>query len=136
MGFYSCDLGTRYPGTPLPEVLEAAGLTPKEASLWAAEALESDFSLRDQVTLEELTVLLTEAGERSLNLAALVRGQILTLMQTKGEEVRFDNWPKEWVVVVPSGTLSFVEMEDFCVEISGAKFTGPEEEDTDDPYFG
>lgn len=136
MPMYGTDIGTVFPGTKLSEVLESAGLTPTEAKLWAADALESDSSLGDQVSLEELTILLTEAGERSLNLSALVRSEISTLMKVK-EEISYNRWEKEWTVTLPSGTLSFVEMEDFCVEISGAKFTSStKEEDSDDSYFG
>ena len=134
MSFYASDLGTRYPGTELSEVLESARLTPTEARLWAADALESDPCLKDQVSFEGLSHLLTEAGERSLNLADLVKGEILTLMKNKGEELRYDRWAREWVITLPSGTISFVEMEDYCVCISDAKFTPTE--DSDDSYFG
>lgn len=137
MSFYACDLGTRYPGTSLSEVLESARLTPAEARAWTTKALEENNDcFEDLVSFEQLETLLTEAGERSLNLANLVRGEILTLMKTKGEEIHYDHWEKEWVIILPSGTISFVEMEDFCVCISDAKFTSTEEEDADDSYFG
>jgi hypothetical protein len=140
MSFYACDLGTRYPGTKLPEVLESARLSPEEAKLWAADALESDRSLKDQVSFEELETLLTEAGERSLNLANLVRGEVDSLMLSKKEiSIEFSYGKRGrsfWEVTLPSGTISFVEMEDFCVCISEAKFTSAEEEDVDDSYFG
>jgi len=120
MPMYATDIGTVFRGTKLAQVIEDATLTPEQAGEWAADALESAEFLRDQVSLEELTTLLTEAGERSLNLAALVRGEILTLMKVK-EEISYNRDSEEWTVTLPSGGLVFVEYEDFCVEIQGAK---------------
>lgn len=119
MPMYASDIGIVYPGTKLSEVLEMAHLDAEEAGDWATDALESAEFLRDQVSLEDLTTLLTEAGERSLNLAALVRGEIKTLMKEKSE-ISYDRAEKEWTVTLPSGVLVFVEYEDFCVEIQKA----------------
>jgi len=120
MVMYASDLGTVFPGTKLAQVVEDATLTPEQAGEWAAEAFESCSTLREQVSLEELTTLLTEAGERSLNLSALVRGEISTLMKIKSE-ITYNSWEKEWTVTLPSGSIVFGQMEDYCVEIMEAK---------------
>lgn len=120
MPMYACDVSRVHPGTELPEVLEAASLTPEEAKEAAAQALRYASFLREQVSLEDLTLLLTEAGGRSLNLSNLVRGEISTLMKVK-EEVSYYRWGKEWTVALPSGSIVFGQMEDFCVVIQGAK---------------
>ena len=117
---YASDIGTVFPGTNLAQVVEDAHLTPEKAGEWAADALEADASLREQISLEDLTTILTEAGERSLNLANLVRGEISTLMKVK-KEITYNSPQKEWTVSLPSGSITFGEMEDFCVEIMEAK---------------
>ena len=121
MPMYPSDIGIVYPGTKLTKVLKAASLTPEQAIEWATDALESGEFLLEQVSKEELTTLLTEAGERSLNLSNLVRGEISTLMKEKSE-ISYDRWAKEWTVTLPSGVLVFVEYEDFVIEIQKAKF--------------
>ena len=120
MPMYACDVRTLFPGTKLEQVVENATLTPEQAAQRADCALEAAAFLRDQVSLEELTLLLTEAGERSLNLANLVRGEISTLMEVK-DEITYDRWAKEWTVTLPSGRLVFAQCEDFAVEIQAAK---------------
>jgi hypothetical protein len=120
MPMYACDIPGLYPGTKLNLVIEDASLTSEQAKEWASDALESASFLRELVSLEDLTLLLTEAGERSLNLSNLVRGEISTLMKVK-EEISYDRWAKEWTVTLPSGVLVFGQMEDFCVEIQKAR---------------
>ena len=120
MPMYASDIGTVFPGTKLAQVIEDATLTPEQAEEWAADALESASFLRGQVSLEDLTRLLTEAGERSLNLSNLLRGEINTLMEEKSE-ISYDRCAKEWVVTLPSGYIVFGQMEDFCVVIQEAK---------------
>lgn len=120
MPMYASDIGIVFPGTKLAQVIEDATLTPEEAREEAAQALRYASFLREQVSLEDLTLLLTEAGERSLNLSALVRGEISTLMKTKSE-ISYDRWAKEWTITLPSGVLVFAQMEDFCVEIHAAR---------------
>ena len=122
MPMYASDIDRVFPGgTTVADIQHAARLDPGEARDWASDALESAKFLRDQVSLEDLTRLLTEAGERSLNLSALVRGEISTLMKVKQEEISYDRWAKEWAITLPSGSIVFGEMEDFTIEIMGAK---------------
>ena len=122
MPMYASDIDRVFPGgTTVADIQHAARLDPGEARDWASDALESASFLRDQVSLEELTKLLTEAGERSLNLANLVRGEISTLMKVKQGEISYDRYTKEWTVTLPSGSIVFGQMEDFSVEIMGAK---------------
>ena len=120
MPMYACDVNRVFPGTKISQIVEAASLTPEEAACHAAYTMEIAPFLGDQVSLEELSLLLTEAGERSLNLSNLARGEIFTLMKTKSE-ISFNRRQKEWTVKLPSGSITFGEMEDFCIEIMGAK---------------
>lgn len=120
MPMYASDIGTVFPGTELAQVIEDATLTPGQAVEWATDALESASFLREQISLEGLTTLLTEAGERSLNLSNLVRGEISTLMKEK-KEISFNRWEKEWTVTLPSGEIVFAQCEDFAIVIHGAK---------------
>lgn len=121
MPVYASDLGTILPGTPLEKVLKKASLTPQQAAEAASQELEMSSDLRAAISLEDLTLLLTEAGERNLNLAALVRGEIATLTKVKGDEIQKDPWEAEWTVTLPSGELVFGQMEDFCVVVFRAK---------------
>jgi len=119
MPMYVSDIGIVYPGTTLDQVIEAARVPPEQAGEWADEIIEGAEYILEQVSKEELIILLTEAGERSLNLSALVRGEISTLMKVK-EEINRER--RVWTVTLPSGVLVFVEYEDYCVEIQEAKF--------------
>jgi hypothetical protein len=133
MPMYACDIPRVYPGTELAQVIEAASLTPEEAGEWATDALESASFLRELVSLEDLTQLLAEAGERSLNLSNLVRGEISTLMKVK-EEISYNRWDKEWTVTLPSGTLVFAQCED-CVEIQTAALAEVSGDIEDEDYI-
>tara|TARA_Y100000592_G_scaffold32030_1_gene50925 strand:- start:2961 stop:3323 length:363 start_codon:yes stop_codon:yes gene_type:complete len=115
------DLWVVNPGTPLPDVLKAARLDEQQAKELLADLVECSEFLLEQVSQEELLTLISEAGERSLNLSNLVRGEISTLMKVK-EEINCERWNKVWTVTLPSGVLVFVEYEDYCVEIQEAKF--------------
>ena len=121
MTMYASDIGIVYPGTDVSQVIEDARVPPEKAKQWADELIEEAEFLLEQVSKEELVILLTEAGERSLNLSNLVRGEISTLMKVK-EEITCERCNKVWSVNLPSGVLVFVEYEDFCVEIQEAKF--------------
>lgn len=122
MPMYATDIGTVFPAK-LAQVIRDATLTPEQAEERAAEALQYASFLRELVSLEDLTLLLTEAGERSLNLTSLMKGEISTLMKIK-KEVSYDRWDKEWTVTLPSGVLVFAMVEDFSIEIMEAKLNG------------
>jgi hypothetical protein len=121
MPVYASDLGTIFPGTPLEKVLKKASLTPQQAAEAASVELEMSSDLRAAISLEDLTLLLREAGERSLYLGALVRGEIATLTKVKGGEIAKDPWAAEWEVTLPSGSLTFGQMEDYSVLVFRAK---------------
>jgi hypothetical protein len=121
MPVYASDLGTLFPGTPLEKVLARASLTEEQAAEAASVELEMSSDLRAAISLEDLTLLLREAGERNLNLAALVRGEIALLTKVKGDEITKDPWAAEWTVALPSGSLTFGQMEDYSVLVFRAK---------------
>ena len=126
----------------LPQVVAEARIPLDEVPEWAAThwdrtseespPLKGMVHIKDQITVEELTLLYLEVGNRGVHLGILTKEEIRLLMDyfelvklTQNLDFKIEvinEFPLgEWKVTVPSGHMIFGEDEDEFVWLKEAK---------------